>query len=1208
MASPQPCQCTQLLARAEQHVRALRGVGATVAMPASRALCTGTGGDTRAAADALARVLAALPPLVLRSHTRGQPREALVSALDAVVLCGLTTRACSVCSTIDGGSAAAGARARWMTGAPELLWVTAAEQCLQSLFLDVRILGADLVCRLYETVAAAEAGGPSGGADAALATISGLSPFLTDADELTHLFASAGVDVVRMIFTGPNVHAAVVARSAPLLRCLFRSAAGLSEQNAANVWSLVARGHHTTANAAAAMVGAIMAASNDGTGGGAALTLARFDREFQPLCQEGEGAVLDALPRMVVVRFALQLLRCLCSTTKQPTTAGGSSSITARHVFVWLLRYAGHPQLAHHRMAQAGDVRRAVYSAVALDSIDVRRSVLARHAGALVAGLRLSVQASEDRVPADVAPVPLAAATHAAKRRRRGTGIAASWIGEGGKGDSGGACDGYGCGGRNTHMGMPAGWIFLLSECVYHLVDGPVTTNTTTGTSTGGPRKSQHNKLASSTWAPILTRTMLDVARVYIGSRDHGVALQLLELAARLPDDTFQDDAPESSLAPTYTEHLRSILAVYTDAAAPFTSTSVSPNGDTATPATTTPAAKPNASLETGGGRRTLWCVKLAEAYCSLVGQSCSMASENAGHHQTLESLLRLMSHAGVGGLSTDDCRQLVCALATQLCMLPTGLEPTMPGALRRAGFGPAIETFLLHLCQNHTMALVALVDKLLDMHSSWSHRATQGEPAGRRRGPCALASNGSAQFAFMGLVNHGETCFASAVLQQLYHSPSLRGAAACVGARTHTRAIDQALGPAGILPTPTSPTVRGELAALFASMALGDGASCTTARLLDACSNTNAGASLLGRQCSADEFYSRLVHLHHEACTAALSSNCCTCLRRHVVGRMKQTFESQGCCHTWSATEEFVALSLPVQNMSSVGEALEEAFRPERLTGRNRQLCPECNTLVETLKHRCAVLLPDTLVVALGRLSVGALGGGREKLNGRCEFPMAIDLSSISASNTREGHVEPERAHYQLRGVVMHQGTALNGHYTSIVRQGDGTRTGGAASHVGEHTGSKGSKGTCAGSMRCTAWAHCDDEHVTLVPACNVPTFLHLHAFGDQGPLAFDQGRDTRGTPQVQDDHEEDSPRTSVAAAPGTASMLVYERVTHEGSPPGPTREPSADTTTTPWGCKCDSSAACRGFMEQVCDLATERGVTQGQQLRDAAAAVAAL
>jgi len=60
----------------------------------------------------------------------------------------------------------------------------------------------------------------------------------------------------------------------------------------------------------------------------------------------------------------------------------------------------------------------------------------------------------------------------------------------------------------------------------------------------------------------------------------------------------------------------------------------------------------------------------------------------------------------------------------------------------------------------------------------------------------------------------------------------------------------------------------------------------------------------------------------------------------------------------------------------------------------------------------------------------------------------------------------------YELGGVIVHRGTARNGHYFSLVRE-RGTAAGTAA---GTGTGT----GTAVGAPR---WYHIDDDKVTLPP-----------------------------------------------------------------------------------------------------------------------------
>ena len=159
--------------------------------------------------------------------------------------------------------------------------------------------------------------------------------------------------------------------------------------------------------------------------------------------------------------------------------------------------------------------------------------------------------------------------------------------------------------------------------------------------------------------------------------------------------------------------------------------------------------------------------------------------------------------------------------------------------------------------------------------------------------------------------------------------------------------------------------------------------------------------------------------------------------------------------------------LSCHAQNMASLDEVLEEAFRPARLTGRSRQICPECKILVASHKERHICTFPRMLVLLLNRLAINSTTGFREKLAGRIEFPAKLDLSLIPGVGM--SCCKAEDTQYELCGVILHQGTALDGHYRSIARHRD----------VND------------------LWILCDDEVTTLVSAAELPAFLHMHAYG---------------------------------------------------------------------------------------------------------------
>ncbi|CAM9156153.1 unnamed protein product, partial [Discosporangium mesarthrocarpum] len=153
---------------------------------------------------------------------------------------------------------------------------------------------------------------------------------------------------------------------------------------------------------------------------------------------------------------------------------------------------------------------------------------------------------------------------------------------------------------------------------------------------------------------------------------------------------------------------------------------------------------------------------------------------------------------------------------------------------------------------------------------------------------------------------------------------------------------------------------------------------------------------------------------------------------------------------------EAFMCLSLEVKNMRGVEDALNKFTEKETISG---YMWDEQRRDVEIHKRTVLGSLPDTLMVHLNRFQINLDTFQTEKVNTRFEFDTWLDLEpftkeglawreAIEAGGLRGpeelkalGIPGPFELHprehylYQLRGVVVHFGTANHGHYFSYIR-----------------------------------------------------------------------------------------------------------------------------------------------------------------------------
>jgi len=134
-------------------------------------------------------------------------------------------------------------------------------------------------------------------------------------------------------------------------------------------------------------------------------------------------------------------------------------------------------------------------------------------------------------------------------------------------------------------------------------------------------------------------------------------------------------------------------------------------------------------------------------------------------------------------------------------------------------------------------------------------------------------------------------------------------------------------------------------------------------------------------------------------------------------------------------------------------------------LEGDNAYYCEKCDKKIDTLKRECIKKLPNVLIVVLKRFNFNLQTFMREKLNDYFSYPDDLDLSEYCQENLakqelfekmqkknlvydqlneheKEIHdfeLPPAYYQYDLKGTVVHHGTADAGHYYSYIQERDG-------------------------------------------------------------------------------------------------------------------------------------------------------------------------
>ena len=127
------------------------------------------------------------------------------------------------------------------------------------------------------------------------------------------------------------------------------------------------------------------------------------------------------------------------------------------------------------------------------------------------------------------------------------------------------------------------------------------------------------------------------------------------------------------------------------------------------------------------------------------------------------------------------------------------------------------------------------------------------------------------------------------------------------------------------------------------------------------------------------------------------------------------------------SSPEDFWTLPLVVLGQKSFDDSLQCFLEKETVSGYHA----DSLGTIDIVKFTRVQKAPDYLVLQLKRFEYDMTTWNRYKVNDKFEFPMTFDLSKLMEDDTQ--HQE-----YTLTGIVVHNGTAQGGHYTSYIRRGE--------------------------------------------------------------------------------------------------------------------------------------------------------------------------
>ena len=251
------------------------------------------------------------------------------------------------------------------------------------------------------------------------------------------------------------------------------------------------------------------------------------------------------------------------------------------------------------------------------------------------------------------------------------------------------------------------------------------------------------------------------------------------------------------------------------------------------------------------------------------------------------------------------------------------------------------------------------------------------------------------------GLINLGMTCYMNSLLQQIFMNKELR----------ENIINDEKI---------KNNQIFLNLKLILAQLKFSNMNYITTKKFFDNITNYEGTPLNAYVQMDVDEFFNLLI----DKCN-------CDEFKNIFEGNISSSYICQECFNNSTSIETFNALDLQIKNKPNLKTSLDNFFDEEYLDGDNKYHCSKCNKKVQAQKKTFLKKLPKCLVIVLKRFDFDYERMIKFKNNDYYEFPMDINMKDYTENKDIDYN-------YNLKGFIVHKGTADYGHYYSIIKHNE--------------------------------------------------------------------------------------------------------------------------------------------------------------------------